>query len=161
MLIALLMDGPQLSSRWPGQYTGILADDPGTSVLTITSIGMVNLSNATQKSPSACRVIGLWREPPQVTTEDLNIPLDTHTSVCDCTKPDRPQWQPPAAYPVEIPPDHHGVFLHLDGRWVRTYSMDGRDDEGGTVRFHLRNALPVALPNAPAWANESVPPTGS
>lgn len=30
------MDGPQLGSRWPGRYAGVLADEPGCSVLTFT-----------------------------------------------------------------------------------------------------------------------------
>jgi hypothetical protein len=40
LLIALLMDGPQLKSRWSGRYAGVLAEDPGSSVLTLTSLGM-------------------------------------------------------------------------------------------------------------------------
>lgn len=40
LVIALLMDGPQLNSRWPARYATVLADDPGSSVLTLTSVGM-------------------------------------------------------------------------------------------------------------------------
>lgn len=40
LLIALLLDGPQLTTRWPSRYASVLADDPGTSVLTLTSLGM-------------------------------------------------------------------------------------------------------------------------
>ena len=32
LVIALLMDGPQLQSRWPSRYASVLADDPGSSV---------------------------------------------------------------------------------------------------------------------------------
>ena len=32
LVIALLMDGPQLTSRWASRYATVLADDPGTSV---------------------------------------------------------------------------------------------------------------------------------
>jgi hypothetical protein len=40
LLIALLMDGPQLSHRWPARYAAVPAEDPGTSVQTLTSLGM-------------------------------------------------------------------------------------------------------------------------
>ena len=45
LVIALLMDAPQLPHRWPGRYAMALADDPGSSVLTVTSLGMINLSS--------------------------------------------------------------------------------------------------------------------
>src|SRR5262249_45637220 len=44
LLIALLMDGPQLSGRWPSRYASVLAEDPGCSVLTLTSLGMAERS---------------------------------------------------------------------------------------------------------------------
>ncbi|CAK0578392.1 Uncharacterised protein [Burkholderia pseudomallei] len=59
LVIALLMDGPQLAARWPGRYATVLADDPGSSVLSITCAGMMDRSNANQKNP--VRAIGLWR----------------------------------------------------------------------------------------------------
>src|SRR5262249_22268875 len=39
-----LLDGPQLSSRWAARYAGVLADDPASAVLTLTSYGMVQRS---------------------------------------------------------------------------------------------------------------------
>lgn len=44
LVLALLLDGPQLRSRWPARYAGSLAEDPGSSVLTLTSYGMAQLS---------------------------------------------------------------------------------------------------------------------
>jgi hypothetical protein len=44
LLTALLMDGPQLKERWSARYASVLADDPGTAVLTFSSIGMVRRS---------------------------------------------------------------------------------------------------------------------
>jgi hypothetical protein len=35
-----LLDGPQLNSRWAARYASVLADDPGSAVLTLTSFGM-------------------------------------------------------------------------------------------------------------------------
>jgi hypothetical protein len=45
LVIALLMDGPQLENRWPARYATVLAEDPGSAVLTVTSLGMVRRSN--------------------------------------------------------------------------------------------------------------------
>jgi len=45
LVIALLLDGPQMAGRWSGRYATALADDPGCSVLTLTSVGMTALSN--------------------------------------------------------------------------------------------------------------------
>jgi hypothetical protein len=40
LVLATLMDGPQLPHRWAARYVGVLADDPGSSTLTVTSLGM-------------------------------------------------------------------------------------------------------------------------
>ncbi len=60
LVIALLMDGPQLSNRWPARYAAVLADDPGSSVLTLTSLGMTRLSCASGHPES--RVVAMWQE---------------------------------------------------------------------------------------------------
>ncbi|MGK5089015.1 hypothetical protein WDW86_15770 [Bdellovibrionota bacterium FG-2] len=60
LVIALLLDGPQLSERWPGRYASVLADDPGSSVLTVTSLGMALRSRPPGKPVS--RVIALWKD---------------------------------------------------------------------------------------------------
>jgi hypothetical protein len=44
LVIALLMDGPQTKERWAARYATVLADDPGCSVLSLTSFGMARLS---------------------------------------------------------------------------------------------------------------------
>jgi len=62
LIIALLCDAPQLIGRWPGRYAGALADDPGSSVLTVTSSGMANLSQPQPGRTNKCRTIALWRD---------------------------------------------------------------------------------------------------
>jgi hypothetical protein len=44
VVFTVLLDGPQLSSRWAARYASVLADDPGSVVLTLTSFGMVQRS---------------------------------------------------------------------------------------------------------------------
>ena len=60
LVIVLLMDGPQLERRWPGRYATVLADDPGSAVLTLTSIGMVN--RAASLGGEDHREVALWKE---------------------------------------------------------------------------------------------------
>lgn len=60
LVVALLMDGPQLAARWPGRYATVLADDPGSAVLSFTCSAMVDRSNWLESRPA--RSIGLWRD---------------------------------------------------------------------------------------------------
>lgn len=60
LVVALLMDGPQLAVRWPGKYATVLAEDPGSAVLTLTCSGMVDRANWPESRPT--RSIALWRE---------------------------------------------------------------------------------------------------
>lgn len=61
LVVALLLDGPQLPSRWPARYASVLADDPGSSVLTLTALGMTQRSQPPGETVS--RVIALWKDP--------------------------------------------------------------------------------------------------
>lgn len=59
-VIAVLLDGPQLRTRWPGRYASILSDDPGSAVLTVTSLGMALRSRP--PNSKASRVIASWSD---------------------------------------------------------------------------------------------------
>jgi hypothetical protein len=61
VVITPLLDGPQLGSRWAARYASVLADDPGSTVLTLTSFGMARRSRPQGHSPSP--VIALWKDP--------------------------------------------------------------------------------------------------
>ncbi|MGF1469651.1 MAG: hypothetical protein ACFCGT_26305 [Sandaracinaceae bacterium] len=61
LVIALLLDGPQLPQRWPARYAMVLADDPGSSVLTLTSLGMALRSRPPNTAES--RSVALWQDP--------------------------------------------------------------------------------------------------
>lgn len=60
LVVGLLLDGPQLAPRWPARYASVLADDPGCSVLTLTSLGMAQRCQPPGHGPS--RVIALWKD---------------------------------------------------------------------------------------------------
>ena len=55
-----LLDGPQLPSRWAARYASVLADDPGSAVLTLTSFGMAQRSQSARHEPSP--VIALMKD---------------------------------------------------------------------------------------------------
>lgn len=72
LVIALLLDGPQLLTRWPARYATVLEQDPGSSVLTLTSLGMALLSRRPDQPPS--RVVGLWKDSRSGPAKELWIP---------------------------------------------------------------------------------------
>ena len=71
IVVTPVLDGPQLSSRWAARYASVVADDPGSAVLTLTSFGMAQRSQPPGQNPSA--VVALWersrpgdtRDPPR------------------------------------------------------------------------------------------------
>jgi len=71
IVVTPLLDGPQLSSRWAARYASVLADDPGSAVLTLTSYGMARRSRPNPRDPSS--IIALWKDPVRGTRE---IPLE-------------------------------------------------------------------------------------
>ena len=62
-----LLDGPQLTSRWSARYASVLADDPGSAVMTLTSFGMAQRSRPPGLDSSP--VIALWKDPARGTRE--------------------------------------------------------------------------------------------
>jgi hypothetical protein len=82
LVVALLMDGPQLEQRWPGRYATVLADDPGSSVLTVTSAGMV--ARSAMPGDPRNREIALWKEP-NGKAQALRIPQGDHALLLTLT----------------------------------------------------------------------------
>ena len=82
LVIALLMDGPQLEQRWPARYATVLADDPGSAVLTVTSLGMVQRSAMPGEMES--REIALWKEP-NGKARALRLPKGDHALLLTLT----------------------------------------------------------------------------
>ncbi|MFC5757971.1 hypothetical protein [Rhizobium sp. GCM10022189] len=67
LLFALLMDGPQTANRWPARYAATLADDPGTSVLTVTSMGLMDRTNKAKIYDKPSYTVAMWRDETGVT----------------------------------------------------------------------------------------------
>ena len=111
LLIALLMDGPQLSGRWPSRYASVLAEDPGTSVLTLTSLGMALRSRPVKKGTGrrteAIRSIALWRD---VESGEHEIVLDPEDNACLLSLVCRTKKEFSAADPISPREAHFPVF---------------------------------------------------
>jgi hypothetical protein len=60
LVVTILLDGPQLRTRWSSRYATVFSDDPGSSVITLTSLGMVRRHSSEFGLMS--RVVALWNE---------------------------------------------------------------------------------------------------
>jgi hypothetical protein len=90
LVVALLLDGPQLATRWSARYATVLADDPGCSVLTLTSLGM-----ALQSRPpgaAARRIIGLWKDPYSGGPVQIDLPESARATILTLSREPRREW---------------------------------------------------------------------
>lgn len=107
LIIAILLDGPQLPARWSARYASALADDPGSSVLTVTSLGMT-LRSKKYKGESfkeVSREIGLWR--------DMEEGFEK----------------------ISIGEGQAGVLLNASAKWREELTADGRVDSKSSAMF--------------------------
>src|SRR5205085_593635 len=109
LLFALLMDGPQYEARWAAKSATVFADDPGSSVLILTSLALVRRSIKLRfkHSKPAMVPIALWHEPGKGARE------------------------------IPLAPDAHAVHFTLQTRNVREVTLDGRDDRRTAEEFRL------------------------
>jgi hypothetical protein len=115
LVIALLMDGPQLKQRWGARFASVLADDPGCSVLTLTSLGMCDLSWPIDDSVRRSRVIALWKDAENGAKE------------------------------IELPNGTDGVVLSLSVRFKEEWAADGRSDHKNAGYPILSGIHPVSF----------------
>jgi hypothetical protein len=71
VVTTLLLDGPQLTSRWSARYASVLADDPGSAVVTLSCFGMVD--RCRPPGLEASRVIALWKDPTRGTAREISL----------------------------------------------------------------------------------------
>lgn len=90
LVVAPLMDGPQLGSRWSARAAAVLADDPGCSVLTLTSIGMALLSCPPGKAQS--RVVALWKDARTGTPLELELGVGAAGLLLNLTREVVEEW---------------------------------------------------------------------
>lgn len=121
LVVALLMDGAQVAERWPNQYATVLADDPGSSVLTFTSLGLIRRAqNPDFRRPP--HYIALWRQP--TGKRLINLGLEAN---------------------------RHGILLELSSRRVTARTLDGRVDRDGATALEYAGHSQVSHPDPPVW----------
>lgn len=126
LLIGLSMDGPQLKWRWPGVYATGLADDPGSSVLTLTSCAMVNWSEharSSQNKPTAGNVVALWKN-------HAAAPRGGN-GFCQ----------------LELAKGEHAILLSLKGSRATETTIDGRKNSDA-ISWSFGDQKPLAVPDA-------------
>lgn len=119
LVMCLLMDGPQLATRWSSRYATVLADDPGSSVLTLSSLGMVRQSRLRERLHEESRVIALWREPGGAPTE------------------------------LTLPPDADALLLSMSVSSSKELTLDGRHDGGMAATLRLAGVYPLKMKQSP------------
>lgn len=60
LVVTILMDGPQKADRWASRYAGVLAEDPGSAVIALSSYGMVRRWSTPYRQLS--NVVALWND---------------------------------------------------------------------------------------------------
>ncbi|HAU8253907.1 TPA: hypothetical protein I7148_21890 [Vibrio vulnificus] len=89
LVISLLLDGPQIEQRWPGKYASVLSEDPGSSVLSVTALGMTLRSTGTGFAPS--RQVALWSESGKK-PETLSLDTDSAGIVIQLETSNEKMW---------------------------------------------------------------------
>jgi predicted amidohydrolase len=88
LVIALLLDGPQVRGRWSERFATVLADDPGCSVLSVTSFGMMQLGSGSRTSAS--RSVALWKDPSALA--EIELPEGAEAVLISLSSSAREEW---------------------------------------------------------------------
>lgn len=87
LVISLLMDGPQIKDRWSSRYATVLAEDPGSSVLSMSSFGLIERSNRKSEeygfTPS--NSFALWRDDRGKSTT-ISLDIGYHATAISITE---------------------------------------------------------------------------
>lgn len=118
LVFVLLMDGPQLPTRWSARHSAAFADEPGSSILTLTSRALIHRSNTTLQDPDPSWSIAFWKD-------------DSGKEV-----------------PIKCEPPAHGVVLSLSGYLTKDVSLDGRcNKKARSWRYHGHQPVTITRPS--------------
>lgn len=176
IVVNVLLDGPQLTSRWTARYASVLADDPGSAVLTLTSYGMVERSRPAGRDAS--RVIALEKDPTRGVREiplepgaqgvlltvcidratrysaDRRWPVDNSTS-CYGVAVHQVRASSIGSGPPQSPPPttSNAPVLELDELTILTAWAEGLSEVAACAPERIDRLLAAAAPGA-AWRAE-------
>jgi len=126
LVLALLLDGPQMKGRWPDRYATVLADDPGTGVLTVTSYGAANASRPEEflSTPTAGDAEHIASQPVVVAS-----------------------WKDATSPFIAIPASkNQALLVTLTARTAKEFTLDGRASDNKAASFHLDGVKTFDLP---------------
>ncbi|ODR92895.1 hypothetical protein [Sinorhizobium alkalisoli] len=132
IVFCLLMDGPQLTTRWGARYALGLVEDPGSAVLTFTSRGLMQRT----RNKALREADG---EVPDARSRGKAYPRAENWSVG--------LWRDVDSGPVELhcPPPDHAVMLKLKAAEKADHSYDGRVNGDG-VSWRYESSQTIRLP---------------
>ncbi len=160
LLTALLLDGPQLKSRWSARYASVFADDPGSSVLTLTSFGMSHRSTIPghvseedlENARKGANVIGLWKDRKnwheiRVTEPKAPVKVVTIGAV----------WETEKAFDGRVDQESSAVFVFqgmFDERLRRGLTAEDETCSEGSPPGHDRSHDRAPGASGPWWSPE-------
>jgi hypothetical protein len=109
IVLAGLLDGPQLPSRWGARYASVLADDPGSGVLTLTSFGMAQRSRPAGFDPS--RVIALWKDA-ATGTKEISLEPGAHGVILTLSGERTTRRSADGRWPVDTGTNYSAIALN-------------------------------------------------
>lgn len=117
LVLALLLDGPQMDGRWPARYASVLADDPGTGVLTVTSYGA---ASASRKEDEVSSPVAGDADP------------ETSQPVVVAS------WKDATSRFVTLPAaKDQALLITLTARAAKEFTLDGRASNNKAASFRL------------------------
>jgi hypothetical protein len=126
IIIALLFDGPQLKARWAAHAMAGLVDDPGSSVLSLTSLAPAHrwwMHRPDRAGAAGGVQVGLWRDDTMADAEELKLPAH-----------------------------HHALLLQLETSYITERTLDRRSDDGNALAVRKKGAvMAIAHPDPPKW----------
>jgi hypothetical protein len=144
LVVTILLDGPQLASRWTARYASVLADDPGSSVLTLSAAGMVHRSRPPGVPPSS--VVALWKDPTRGLRE-IELAPGAHGVLLSMASSRARRRAADGRMPVD-----NATGLTVAGVHAVVAGGGRREEETGT-RVSGSPLAPADLTVATAWAD--------
>lgn len=131
IVFSLLMDNVQIKTRWSARYATGLSEDPGSSVLTFTSRGLIARAANRDKASEIKRSA-------QDRASGQSYARQGNWSVA--------LWKQDGREPIELhcPPGDHAILLELAPRAADENTYDGRKEEAA-IAWEFYHAQAIGL----------------
>jgi hypothetical protein len=133
IVFSLLMDNVQIKTRWSARYATGLSEDPGSSVLTFTSRGLIARAASREKESEPLR------------SAEHRALGDSYARQSNWSVA---LWKQDGREAIELhcPPGDHAVLLELSPRQAQENTYDGRKEEAA-IAWEFYRARSIGLPS--------------